>query len=195
MPQIIYNAIRTPDGTVLHSRNRHDYVEHFDTVSGEWYVNDGGNDYQRRSVNVVAATELSVTMDDPHSVKRQIFTWKTYGKNGEFPEGKMIHLCNMETDHIRAILDTQHHIHGTYVEQLFADELEWRSVESIEEPQSDAFTEWVLAAKSDTIGPNNVAVPLLTEVLYRICDNDAEKFNRVCDMMELAFKAGQQSKE
>mgnify|MGYP000101863132 CR=1 FL=1 len=195
MPQIIYNAIRTPDGTVMHSRHRHDYLEHFDTVSGELYINDGGNDYLRRSVNAAPATELTVTMEDPHHVKRQIFTWKTYGKDGEFPEGKMIHLCNMESDHIRAILDTQHHIHGTYVEQLFADELEWRSVERIEEPQSDAFSEWVIAAKSDTIGPNNVAVPLLTEVLYKICDNNVEKFNRVCDMMESAYQAGLKSKE
>lgn len=195
MAQIIYNAIRTPDGTVLHSRHRHDYVEHLDTVSGELYVNDGGNDYMRRSVNTVPATELSLTMADWHGDKRQVVTWKTYGKDGEFPDGKIVRLSDMEDDHIRAILDTQHHIHGTYVEQLFADELEWRSVESIEEPQLDAFTEWVLAAKSDTIGPNNVAVPLLTEVLYRICDNDVEKFNRVCDTIELAFKAGQQSKE
>lgn len=195
MPQIIYNAIRTPDGTVLHSRHRHDYVEHIDTVSEELYVNDGGNDYQRRSVNAVAATELSITMDDPHSVKRQIFTWKTYGKDGEFPEGKIIHLCNMETDHIRAILDTQHHIHGTYVEQLFADELEWRSVDRTVEPRLDAFSEWLMAAKSDTIGPFGKPMPLLTEVLYAVCQNDEGKFKQVCDMMQIAFKAGQQSKE
>lgn len=53
----------------------------------------------------------------------------------------------------------------------------------------------MLAAKSDTIGPNNVAVPLLTEVLYKICFNDEVKFKQVCDMMQVAFEAGQKSKE
>lgn len=195
MPQIIYNAIRTPDGTLLHSRHRHDYKEHLDAVTGEIYVNDGGNDYLRRSVNPTPAEELSLTMDDPHSVKRQFVTWKTYGKDGEFPEGKIVHLCDMDTDHIRAILDTQYHIYGTYIEQLFADELEWRSVDRTVEPRLDAFSEWMLAAKSDTIGPNNVAVPLLTEVLYKICFNDEVKFKQVCDMMQVAFEAGQKSKE
>jgi len=195
MTQIIYNAIRTPDGTVLYSRNRHDYVEHFDTISGEWYVNDGGNDYLRRSVNIVPATELSVTMDDPHSVKRQIFNWKTYGKDGEFPEGKFILLSDMEDDHIRAILDTQPHIRGTYIEQLFADELDWRLIEKGEEPKLDAFSEWLMAAKSGTIGPFGKPMPLLTEVLYGVCQNDEGKFKQVCDMMQIAFEAGQQSKE
>jgi hypothetical protein len=195
MSQLIYNAIRTPDGTVLHSRHRHDYVEHLDAVSGELYINDGGKDYQRRSVNTVPATELSLTMDAPHEVKRQVVTWKSYGKDGEFPEGKIMALADMTSDHIRAILDTQYHIHGTYLEQLFADELEWRSVEGTEDHQLDAFSEWMLVAKSSTIGPNSVALPLLTEILYKVCANDEEKFKQVCDMMQVAFEAGQQSKE
>lgn len=61
----------------------------------------------------------------------------------------------------------------------------------------DDFSKWCLEAKSDVAfyGPNSNTMPLLTEVLYRICDNDVEKFNRVCDMLESAYKAGQQSKE
>jgi len=193
MTQIVYNAIRTPDGTVLHSRHRHDYQEYFDLESQEVYINDGGNDYIRRSVNNVPATDLTVTMDDPHEVKRQVVTWKTYGKDGEFPNGQIVTLASMSDDHIRAILDTQHHIHGTYIEKLFVDELDWR--DELLEPKLDNFSEWFMAAKSDTIGPNGTPVPLLTEILYGICANDEGKFKRVCDMMESAYQAGLKSKE
>jgi hypothetical protein len=193
MSQIIYNAIRTPDGTVLHSRHRHDYLEHFDTVSGELYVNDGGNDYLRRSVNATPATELSVTMDAPHVVKRQVVTWKTYGKDGEFPEGKIVRLCDMETDHVRAILDTQYHIHGTYMEQIFSDELDYRM---LEEQDIDAtiqdildaadFNKWFFTAKSTM----REGFPLASELLFVYANNDDEKFAKLCDILEQCFNAG-----
>ena len=46
--KIILNAIQTPDGTVLISRNSHDYVCHKD-ANGSFYSVDGGNDYLKRS--------------------------------------------------------------------------------------------------------------------------------------------------
>lgn len=191
--QLIYNAIRTPDGTVLHSRHRHDYLEHFDTVSGEWYVNDGGNDYMRRSVNKVPAQELSLTMKEPHHLKRQVITWKTYGKDGEFPDGKIIRLCDMETDHVRAILDTQYHIHGTYMEKLFSDELDYRM---LDEQDIDAtiqdiidaadFNKWFFTTKSTM----NKDFPLASELLFVYAQNDDEKFAKLCDILEQCFNAG-----
>jgi hypothetical protein len=78
---------------------------------------------------------------------------------------------------------------------LFADELEWRSVDRTVEPRLDEFSEWLMAAKSGTIGPFGKPMPLLTEVLYGVCQNDEGKFKQVCDMMQIAFEAGQQSKE
>ena len=191
--QIIFNAIRTPDGTILHSRHRHDYLEHFDTVSGEWYVNDGGNDYMRRSVNKVPAQELTLTMKDPHYQKRQVITWKTYGKDGEFPDGKLVRLCNMETDHIRAILDTQHHIHGTYMEQLFSDELDYRMLEfsdidkAFQEVVTESdFNKWFFTAKSTM----REGFPLASELLFVYAQNDDEKFAKLCDILEQCFNAG-----
>ncbi len=47
---LIYNALRTPDGTVLTSRHRHDYVTHIDK-NGKEYMIDGGLDYVRSSAN------------------------------------------------------------------------------------------------------------------------------------------------
>lgn len=127
--QIVGNTCITPDGTVLHSKHRHDHVEHIDKHTGELYFLDGGNDYVRCSRNGVWPIVRTVTMKDPHGSRRQIFAWRTFGKDGEFlPEGKWVYLEDMETEHIQSILDTQQHIKGTYIEVLFKDELAWREL-------------------------------------------------------------------
>ena len=123
--QIIYNAIECPDGTILESHGRHDYNTHLDAKTGEVYMGDGGKDYLRRSVNKVPAKELSVYNSDSFAVKRQVFAWGSYGKDGKQPK-HWIKLKDMELQHIMAILETQQHIYGTYVEDLFLKELEWR---------------------------------------------------------------------
>lgn len=125
--QIICNAIMTPDGTYLRSYHRHDYKEHKDEVSGEVYIVDGGTDYIRRSFNTTPATFMDVYLSDPFETIRRNFVWKSYGKNGEYlPHGVYLTLHAMTTDHIRAILDTQTHIRGSYVEKLLIKELAYR---------------------------------------------------------------------
>lgn len=47
--KIIYNAIKTPDGTILKSNNRHDYRSHQDTTNGMHYAVDGGLEYLKRN--------------------------------------------------------------------------------------------------------------------------------------------------
>ena len=124
---IIRNAILTPDGTYLRSYHVHDYKTHVDKVTGEVYMVDGGNEYLRRSVNDVPAEDLTVYLDDNFEVVRMAFVWKSYGKNLEHaPNGIYVALCDMEDDHIEAILTTQNHIRGTFVENLFMDELKYR---------------------------------------------------------------------
>ena len=126
-PIIVRNAIMTPDGTFLRSFHVHDYVTHIDTITGEEYMVDGGNQYLRRSVNEVPAEDFTVTMDDKFTLIRYAFVWKSYGKDMEhLPNGIYIALCDMDTDHIEAILNTQVHIRGTYVEELMIAELQYR---------------------------------------------------------------------
>lgn len=124
---IIRNAIMTPDGTYLRSYHVHDYKVHEDTVTGETYIVDGGNEYLRRSINEVPPEDLTVYLSDDFEIVRMAFVWKSYGKNLEHaPNGIYIALCDMTDDHIESILTTQNHIRGTFVEKLFIDELKYR---------------------------------------------------------------------
>ena len=126
MKTIVANRIRTPDGTILQSYNRHDYKTYKDK-NGHEYMVDGGNDYLRRNVVEEAPhEELSVYSDDPFEVIREAFSWGTRGKDGQQPL-KYVALCNLETDHIQAILDTQTHISET-TRDILNKELEYRKV-------------------------------------------------------------------
>lgn len=122
---IIRNAIKCPDGKILESKHRHDYQGHTCKLTGEYFMCDGGLDYFRGSINKVQPTYLHVTTDDPFEVQREAFTWGSYGKNGDEPL-HYIKLKDMETEHILAILKTQTRIDGTYVQELFMQEMDYR---------------------------------------------------------------------
>jgi len=99
--QLVRNAMRTPDGTIIRSRHRHDYVTHKD-ANGSEYMLDGGLDYVRSSANG-DEEYMAVTLEDTHEVVREACDWGTYGKNGD-QELSYITLCDMETEHIQAVL-------------------------------------------------------------------------------------------
>ena len=101
MHDIIYNAIRTPDGTVLQSRSRHDFKTYTD-ANGKEYMIDGGLSYVRCSANG-DEEHLTVTLEDAHAKVREVCDWGTYGINGDQPLTYKL-LCNMSTNHINAVL-------------------------------------------------------------------------------------------
>lgn len=104
MGKLIRNAIRTPDGTILESRHRHDYKEYTDK-NGVTYMVDGGLDYIRRFINAGhPAQDLTVYLEDGHTRVREALTWGTYGPNGDQPL-RYVRLMDMTTDHIQACLD------------------------------------------------------------------------------------------
>ena len=98
---LILNALRTPDGTVIQSRHRHDYVTYTD-ANGKTYMVDGGLDYLRRNVHQ-DQVDLSLYDDQPHEVQRVVLTWGTYGINGDQPLS-YIRIADMETGHLEAVL-------------------------------------------------------------------------------------------
>ena len=100
---ILSNKMRTPDGTMLESEHRHDYVTHLD-ANGNKYMLDGGLDYVRCSANGDEEM-LTVYDDDPHEDIRGVVKWGTYGKNGD---ETLVHvrIADMSTQHLQACLDT-----------------------------------------------------------------------------------------
>ena len=124
MEKYLANRIRTPDGTILESMHRHDYVTYID-ANGKEYMVDGGLDYLRRNVHDDAPyTELSVLSTDEHSVVREVFKWGTYGIDGK-QKLKYVILKDMSWDHIEAILETQTQLRE-HIRQVFVNELDYR---------------------------------------------------------------------
>lgn len=126
-PIILKNAIRTPDGTILVSKHRHDYQSHYDAVSKEMYFVDGGNEYLRRSSNKVPAEDLAVTTADPFIRQREAFEWSSWTRDAAGKLQKVNRkLMDLTDDHITAILKTQAHIYGTFVQTLMEQEMKFR---------------------------------------------------------------------
>ena len=126
MSTLVYNAIRTPDGTVLESTHRHDYKTYLDK-NGKEYMVDGGLEYVRRNVHDDAPYEdLSVYTTDGHDIVREVVKWGTYGINGDQPLTYIL-LKDMNTEHIRACLENVPRMHPAYKE-AFKEELKLRSI-------------------------------------------------------------------
>ena len=119
MIKLIKNSIRTPDGTVLTSRHRHDFKSHKDK-NKELYINDGGLSYLKRSVNKETYEDLSIYSTDSFEKLREGFEWGTYGKNGD-EELHYKSISNMSNNHINAIL-SQIKL-ADYLKELFQKEL------------------------------------------------------------------------
>ena len=126
--KLLLNRIKTPDGTILTSYNRHDYVTHKDSITKEVLMVDGGTDYLRR--NIGTYEELSVYDDGTHLTRRSAIHWGTRGKDGRQP---LVYkpIKDLDSDHIEAILKTQHQISDFYRE-ILKDELKYRFDEQAE---------------------------------------------------------------
>ena len=120
--KIIRNIIKTPDGTILESSHRHDYKTHTDK-NGEVYVNDGGREYLRRSLNKEPFEELSVYSTDSIEKLRELFQWGSYGKGGD--DYKVKYLKDLSNPHIEAIIKTQKHLSEDIID-IFQRELDYR---------------------------------------------------------------------
>lgn len=102
---LLQNGQRTPDGTEIYSRHRHDYRKH-DDANGETYMVDGGTDYQRRNLNFEFAKDLSQVYEpDNHEHNRQWAHWGTFGKDGE-GSLRWVAVKDMDTDHLEAVLES-----------------------------------------------------------------------------------------
>lgn len=115
--QLIYRAIITPDGTVLSSKNRHDYKKHTDTVTGEEYMIDGGLDYFRTNKNKVKATIFEIYNTDNIKLIRENFERGTTDEKGNPIYKKLKDLSNQHVENI-ILYNTHKFLLNTNVEDL-----------------------------------------------------------------------------
>jgi hypothetical protein len=120
MPHLIANKFRTPNGTILQSLYRNDYVTV--TEGGIEYSVDGGTDYLRHSLGM---ENLCVYSDAPFEVVRANLRWGTYGSHGNLPLRYVV-LKDMEDEHIRAVLRFSV---APWRAELMQRELDYRVVE------------------------------------------------------------------
>ena len=122
-PKILSSRMKTPDGTILESKHRHDYVTHTD-ANGKKYMLDGGCDYVRCSLNGDEEM-LTVTSDDSHGLIREVVKWGTYGKDGDEPL-RHVTIAGLNPYHLRAILDTQKWNMRPALYKVMQDEVKYR---------------------------------------------------------------------
>jgi len=126
MKRILYNAIVTPDGTTLESKHRHDYVCHTDK-NGLYYAVDGGCDYLKRSCEGNYA-EASIYDDGNHELRREHVKWGVnYTKEMEMlPRTKWTKIKDLNTEHIKAIIDGGYVAPNSFYNEVFEEELKYR---------------------------------------------------------------------
>lgn len=91
---IVYRALITPDGTILHSRHRHDFVGH-DDKNGKFYAIDGGLDYCRLTAMDANCRIVEIHDHENWEIVRQF----AYRYNA--PLNKVTHLAKMSDEYLQ----------------------------------------------------------------------------------------------
>lgn len=115
-PKILANRWRHPDGTILQSFHRYDFVEYKGC-----FVDGGLEGYVRISGDL---ENCCVYTDSPFDDIRSHFHWGSYGKDGKQPLSYKP-LKELDSDHIEAIIETQKQL-PDYILGVFKKELEYR---------------------------------------------------------------------
>lgn len=121
--QLLYNAIQTPDGTIIHSKTTHDFVCHKD-ANGKTYCIDGGLDYCKISGDLKDIKNLCVYDDGKWETRRRYLHWgKNYDENNiPLPQTEWVPIKDLKTSHIKNILKNVKKIDSIYLE-TFKQEL------------------------------------------------------------------------
>ncbi len=137
-PRLIVNRIQTPDGTILTSHHRHDYVTYTDK-NGLEYMVDGGLEYARRNVHESAPyIELSVYSDAPFEIIRENFHRGGRGKDGTKPL-TWVPLAKMSNAWVEGCVEynTKLGMADSFATKLYLQELEYRKINNINIEDND----------------------------------------------------------
>lgn len=120
--QLLINRWKSPIGEILQSNHRYDFV--MDSAGN--FIDGGIDGYIRIGGRPLEEWEnLCLYTDDPHDKIREVFIWKSYGKNFSQPEGVYTLLKDLTDDHIIAICETQTHL-PDYIMEVFRNEIRFR---------------------------------------------------------------------
>jgi hypothetical protein len=127
MRKIVYNALQTPDGTIIESTGRHDYVEYRDK-NGKTYIIDGGLSYIR-STNHGDERYLTKYADQPHELIRNYAFRTGYGKPGtpEYGTYRLTRIKDMDEDHLDGAIE--------YVKQRIAHDYPTSMINELEDDE------------------------------------------------------------
>ncbi len=125
--QLLHNSIKCPDGTILVSQHRHDFVQHEQADGREYFV-DGGLSYQRIGFSDKEYTDLSVYTDSPHEDIRNCFTWtRQFDENmDKLPKPEQVLLKNITESHLKALVKWTETGYPDYINEVFKNETKWR---------------------------------------------------------------------
>lgn len=127
---LLVNSIQTPDGTILVSRHRHDFVKHLDAVTNTEYIIDGGGDYLRW-IPGGDYKDLSVYSDDPHEKIRKGVERGGRGINGDEPL-TYVTLDKINDAWLAAIITyEEEHRPGNFYLPIYRKEVEYRKENNI----------------------------------------------------------------
>lgn len=136
--QCVFRSLTTPDGTVLVSHHRHDYVTHVD-ANGETYMLDGGPDkFYRTSVNNVKGKITEVYLDEGHEKIRDYVHRGGRGKDGTQPL-KWVPVSQMNDNWVEATI-TYNEDRGMgfgWFNKVLKDELAYRKEHGIVIPEEE----------------------------------------------------------
>jgi hypothetical protein len=130
--KIVLNQIRTPDGTILRSMHRHDYVTYVDK-NGLEYMVDGGMSYLRRTVHEEAPfEELTIYEDAPFEVIRESLHRGGRGKDGRQPL-TWVPLCEMSNSWLEAcvVYNEERGLSDNFNTEMYRKEIEYRKENNI----------------------------------------------------------------
>lgn len=124
--QIVYNALQTPDGTIIQSKHRHDYVTYLDK-NGKEYMIDGGTDYVRSSAN---GDEKYITLHATSPIEeiREFFKWgRNYdADNNRLPKTEWVPLKDLNDGHLDALCTGK--FSQEFITLLFIREKQYRNL-------------------------------------------------------------------
>lgn len=129
MKQLVLNRIQTPDGTILTSYYRHNYVDHTDK-NGQYYAVDGGIDYAKRAYDKPDYKELSIYSDDPFEIVRESLHRGTHGKDGN-EKFHYILLKDMTDEHLQNCIEYEEQRDNKRFLNLYKQEVEYRKQNNI----------------------------------------------------------------